>query len=159
MLIVLCPPPPPPPRLRLGSPQGFQYESTGFNRLAAQRPHILLAAIAERKSVSRAVLYSDMDVAWRSNPLPDLRKYLDSYDVVGQRDDYLICTGLFMFSTRWGASTSPPPPPLFPRAWPGWDALMAARGSPPFPANYLPQGPVHGLRDQEQSSRGAGRSG
>jgi hypothetical protein len=79
--------------------QSFKYESPGFMKLAAQRPRILLAAIEERSSVSAAVLYSDVDAVWRSNPLPTLSPLLPQYDVVGAQDEHLICTGFFMFST------------------------------------------------------------
>eukprot|EP00873_Tetraselmis_striata_P021713 jgi/Tetstr1/441977/TSEL_030182.t1 len=102
-----APPPPPPPPF-LHSPlthikacgTGYKYESAGFNKLAAQRPGILLAAIEERAATSSAVLYSDVDAVWRRDPLPSLRPLLEGFDVVGAQDTYLVCTGFFMFSTR-----------------------------------------------------------
>eukprot|EP00873_Tetraselmis_striata_P004264 jgi/Tetstr1/424528/TSEL_015056.t1 len=80
--------------------EGYKYESEGFNKLAAQRPGILLAAIEERAATSSAVLYSDVDAVWRRDPLPSLRPLLEGFDVVGAQDTYLVCTGFFMFSTR-----------------------------------------------------------
>ena len=79
--------------------QGFKYNSTGFNRLAAQRPRILQAALREREGISRAVLYSDADVVWRRNPMAILQPLARSFDVVGAMDDHRICTGFFMFRT------------------------------------------------------------
>ena len=106
--------------------QGHSYQSPGFNKLAAQRPRIILDALEERGGSSGAVLYSDVDAVWRSDPLPQLRGLLGKADVAGAQDTYLVCTGFFMFSTRYSRrgssallpSTDPPnkgdptPPPL-----------------------------------------------
>lgn len=83
----------------LDAAQGFKYQSPGFNKLAAQRPRIILHAINERRGASRAVLYSDVDAVWRRDPLPELRGLLEGRDIWGAQDTYLICTGFLMFST------------------------------------------------------------
>lgn len=94
--------------------KGFHYNSPGFNKLAAQRPRILMAALKERRLESKAVLYSDVDAVWRQNPLPVLSKLVQN-DLVGAMDDHRICTGFFMFKTRQSPhfTISPKPVPTY----------------------------------------------
>uniref|UniRef100_A0A061RZA6 Rhamnogalacturonan II specific xylosyltransferase n=1 Tax=Tetraselmis sp. GSL018 TaxID=582737 RepID=A0A061RZA6_9CHLO len=83
------------------SSKGFHYDSPGFNKLAAQRPRIILHAIKElERTAAEAVVYCDVDAVWKRDALPALERLAPTHDIAGSRDDYLVCTGFVMFRTR-----------------------------------------------------------
>lgn len=65
-------------------------------------------AITQRKD-SRAVLYSDLDVVWVTDPLPQLESSIGSYDVIAAQDNVLMSTSFFVLNTRYGTNVPPCP--------------------------------------------------